>query len=236
MKTTTAIDSMGALSDGNQVHYTSPSFDLGGGSLSFQLGYTPEAGDAATGEGGVAAQSSSYGSSTTAGVNVSFAGLTAGAFGEEVKNDRGKAAAGVEEQNAMSATWYANYSFGPVSIGYQTGGLDYGKNTAAEAATSAKTIAAAGGFFEFEKMSIAFNVNENLSISWGELEETYDASASSASGQTVADVEMSSTSIQFAYTMGSMSIKGYQTDTDNPGWDSNAKSDEVTELAVNFAF
>ena len=47
---------------------------------------------------------------------------------------------------------------------------------------------------------------------------------------------MSSTSIQFAYTMGSMSIKGYQTDTDNPGWDSDAKSDEVTELAVNFAF
>ena len=72
MKTTTAIDSMGALSDGNQVHYTSPSFDVGGGSLSFQLGYTPEAGDAATGEGGVAAQSSSYGSSTTAGVNLSL--------------------------------------------------------------------------------------------------------------------------------------------------------------------
>ena len=236
MKTTTAIDSMGALSDGNQVHYTSPSFDLGGGSLSFQLGYTPEAGDAATGEGGVAAQSSSYGSSTTAGVNVSFAGLTAGAFGEEVKNDRGKAAAGVEEQNAMSATWYANYSFGPVSVGYQTGGLDYGKNTAAEAATSAKTIAAAGGFFEFEKMSIAFNVNENLSISWGELDETYDAQSNVKGGTEIADVEMSSTSIQFAYTMGSMSIKGYQTDTDNPGWDSNAKSDEVTELAVNFAF
>ena len=80
-------------------------------------------------------------------------------------------------------------------------------------------------------MSIAFNVNENLSLSWGELEETYDAQSA-----TVADVEMSSTSIQFAYTMGSMSFKGYQTDTDNPGWDSNAKSDEVTELAVNFAF
>ena len=87
-------------------------------------------------------------------------------------------------------------------------------------------------------MSIAFNVNENLSLSWGELEETYDAQSAAvpASGSAVADVEMSSTSIQFAYTMGSMSIKGYQTDTDNPGWDSNAKSDEVTELAVNFAF
>ena len=68
-------------------------------------------------------------------------------------------------------------------------------------------------------MSIAFNVNENLSISWGELEETYDAQSNVKGGTEIADVEMSSTSIQFAYTMGSMSIKGYQTDTDNPGWD-----------------
>ena len=82
MKTSTAIDNMGSFTDSNAVMYTSPSFDLGGGSLSFMLGYTPEAGDAATGEGGVSVQSANYGSSTTAGVNVSFGGLTAGAFGE----------------------------------------------------------------------------------------------------------------------------------------------------------
>ncbi len=233
MKTVTAIDSMGALSDGNSVMYSSPSFDLGGGSVSFMLGYAPEAGDTATGEGGVAAQSNVYGSTKTAGVNISFAGLSAGAFGEEVERDQGDSAGG---HNPMSATWFANYSFGPVSIGYQTGGLDHGKKGAVTAATSAKTIAAATGDFEFEKMSVAFNVNENLSLSWGELEETYDAQSNVQGGTEIADVEMSSTSIQFAYTMGSMSFKGYQTDTDNPGWDSNAKSDEVTEFAVNFAF
>ena len=233
MKTTTAIDSVGSLSDGNSVMYSSPSIDVGGASASFMLGYTPEASDTATGEGAVAGNSATYGSGTAAGVNVSVGGLTAGAMAEEVQNDQGEA---TEMQNAMSATWYANYSFGPVSIGYQTGGLDYGSTAAATAATSAKTVTQAGGFFEFEKMSIAFNVNENLSISWGELEETYDAQSNVKGGTEIADVEMSSTSIQFAYTMGSMSIKGYQTDTDNPGWDSDAKSDEVTELAVNFAF
>ena len=237
MKTSTAIDNMGALTDGNAVMYSSPSFDLGGASASFAFGFTPEAGDAATGEGGVAGQSAAYGSAKELGINISVAGLTAGAYGMEVENDQGEAA---EQSNAMTATWYANYSFGPVSIGYQTGGLDYGKasavNGTANKATSAKKVTTATGFFEFEKMSIAFNVNENLSLSWGELEETYDAQSNVASGTEVADVEMSSTSIQFAYTMGSMSIKGYQTDTDNPGWDSNAKSDEVTELAVNFAF
>ena len=233
MPTVTAIDSMGSLMDGNVVHYTSPSFDVAGASASFQLGYTPEAGDAATGEGGVAAQSASYGSGTELGIKVSGAGLTVGAYGMEVENDRGKEA---RERNAMNATWYANYSFGPVSVGYQTGGLDYGKGTAADAtapaSTTTKFVTSATGDFEFEKMSIAFNVNENLSLSWGELEETYDAQDDGS----VKNVTMESTSIQFAYTMGSMSIKGYQTDTDNPGWDSDAKSDEVTELAINFAF
>ena len=121
MKTSTAIDNMGALLDGNVVHYTSPSFDLGGATASFQVGFSPEAGDSATGEGGVAAQSAAYGSGKEAGVKVSVAGLTAGAYAMEVENDQGESA---EQSNAMTATWYANYSFGPVSIGYQTGGLD----------------------------------------------------------------------------------------------------------------
>ena len=100
--------------------------------------------------------------------------------------------------------------------------------------SSAKTVAAANGNFEFEAMSVAFNVNDSFSISWAELTETYDEQDNASTA--IADVDMDSTSIQFAYTMGSMSIKGYQTDTDNPGWDSDAKSDEVTELAINFAF
>tara|TARA_Y100000591_G_scaffold306687_1_gene305348 strand:+ start:1834 stop:2910 length:1077 start_codon:yes stop_codon:yes gene_type:complete len=235
MATTTAIDSMGSLTDGNAVLYSSPSFDLGGASASFTFGYTPEAGDAATGEGGVAAQSINYGSGMAAGVKVSMGGLTAGIMGEEVENDQGdnSVSGATRRANAMSATWFANYTVGPVSFGYQVAGLDHGINAAATSANAAKTIAAAGGFFESEMMSVAFNVNENLSISYGELTETYNAQDH---GENIANVDMESDSIQFAYTMGSMSIRGYQTETDNPGWDANADSDEVTELAVNFAF
>ena len=141
------------------------------------------------------------------GVDVTYGGLSVGAFADEVKDDQGETT-NDGRRDAMSATWYANYSMGPVSFGYQAGGLDRGLATAATAATSAKTVAAAGGNFEFEKMSIAFNVNENLSISYGTLTETYDAQGV----DSVADVDLESDSIQFAYTMGSMSIKGYQTD------------------------
>jgi outer membrane protein OmpU len=236
MATTTAIDSLGSLSDGNSVMYAAPALELGGATLNITAGYTPEAGDAVTGEGAVSAQSGNFGSAKTLGAKVSMAGLTAGIFGEEVDGDTDdNSVSGASRRgDAMSATWFANYSFGPVSVGYQKAGLDHGINAASTAATTAKTIAAAGGFFESEMMSIAFNVNENLSISYAELTETYD----SQDHETTADanVDMESDSIQFAYTMGSMSIKGYQTSTDNPGWDANADSDEVTELAVNFAF
>ena len=146
----------------------------------------------------------------------------------EVENDQGEKA---EQSNAMTATWYANYSFGPVSIGYQTGGAETGVRGTGELATATKAYTTAFGNFEYEKMSIAANVSDSMSISWGELTETYDAQSA-----TVANVDMKSTSIQFAYSMGSMKFSGYMTDTDNPGWVQDAKSDEVTELAVGFSF
>ena len=236
MATTTAIDSVGSLSDGNSILYAAPALELGGATVNITAGYTPEAGDSVTGEGAVSAQSASYGSAKTLGIKVGVAGLTAGVFGEEVEGDSGDGSvSGADDgADAMSATWFANYSFGPVSVGYQKAGLDHGLNAAATAATVAKTVAAAGGFFESEMMSIAFNVNENLSISYGELTETYNAQDNASTA--IANVDMESDSIQFAYTMGSMSIKGYQTETDNPGWDSDADSNTETEIAVNFAF
>ena len=142
-----------------------------------------------------------------------------------------------EKADSFDGTWYAKYTTGPVSCGYQVGYLSRGINgTSDTATTGAKYVSTAGGDFETESMSVAFNVNENFSISWAELEEVYDDQSNVASGTEIANVTMESTSIQFAYTMGSMSIKGYQTDTDNPGWDSDAQSDEVTEIAINFAF
>ena len=41
---------------------------------------------------------------------------------------------------------------------------------------------------------------------------------------TVADVTMSMTSIQAAYSMGSMSIKAYRTKTTNAGYDAGGGS------------
>ena len=49
-------------------------------------------------------------------------------------------------------------------IAFEKGYIDRGNASATSALTAAKTVAASAGFFEAEQMSIAFNVNDNLTI------------------------------------------------------------------------
>ena len=117
-----------------------------------------------------------FGSATGAGVTLSYDALKFGIYGAEID----RTTPGTEAQDAFEGAWYVNYSFGPVSIGYTESYMDGGANGTAEAATAAKDAATgntrtANGFFEGEQMSIAFNVNENFSVSYTESEETYDA-------------------------------------------------------------
>jgi len=233
-KDSAAIDNIGADHGNGGIDYTSPAIDLMGASVTLMAGYVPEASATAVGEGGVSTASALWGSGQSFGATISYGGFTVGGYTAEKKADAGTANG--TDSDATDHTAYIKYTAGPVSIGYQEGYIEKGLVGGATAAATAKTVAAANGHFDIEAMGIAFNVNENFSISWQEVEETYDAQSNVDTGTEIVDVVKESTSIQFAYTMGSMSIKGYQTDTDNPGWDSDAKSNEVTELAVNFAF
>jgi len=54
MKTSTAIDNIGASMDNGQILYMSPAFDIGGFSASLMAEYAPEASDAAVTDGGTA--------------------------------------------------------------------------------------------------------------------------------------------------------------------------------------
>ena len=228
MKTSTAIDNIGANMGNGSLMYFGPTIDVAGFGVQVMAGYAPEASNTAVGDGSVSGQSNLWSSGQELGLKVSGMGITAGAYANELTKDSSDL---VIEEDAMTATWHVSYAAGPVSIGYQAGGAETGVVGAATAATDPKAYTTASGNFEYEKMSIAANVSDSMSISWGELTETYDAQSA-----TVANVDMKSTSIQFAYSMGSMKFSGYMTDTDNPGWVQDAKSDEVTELAVGFSF
>ena len=109
-------------------------------------------------------------------------------------------------------TAFANYSVGPVTFGYQMSYIDANVNGTDDEETTA--------------WGLAFNVNENLSISYGERDVVFKGGT---------DVTEKGDGIAVAYTMGSMKVAGNMNDvSDNDG--TSGSNDSMTEIAVSFAF
>ena len=120
--------------DNNHITYTSPTFDLGGASITFDLGYASDANDTETGDGGVPGEGT-YGTGQEAGVTISYDALKIGVYGAEREN-KTQTAAGVDAvRDEFNGVWYAKYSFGPVSIGYSEFYIDSGVSGTAVATT-----------------------------------------------------------------------------------------------------
>ena len=188
-----------------------PTFEFGGGSIDLSVDYDPAVNAAGGGNPGVtASRASGMGSGMAVGAKVGFGPLTVyGAYAEESST---LAADAIDGQNVM-VQLVAN--MGSVSIGAgewytneENGGTDY---------------SATG-------MSVAFNVNDDLSMSYGEIEDTREAH----SGTTSQATEIKS--IQVAYSMGSMAVKAKRVETDNPYQDTVLNATEHTELSVSFTF
>jgi outer membrane protein OmpU len=162
------------------------------------------------------------------GSNINFAitssslmeGLDVG-FGAG-ENDDNRVVAGGASQDQSSAGAYANYSYGPVTVGYTR---TY--TSGATAASSANQVDAYG---------IAFNVNENLSISYNEHENEFKKTATAATGSVgQADVTQKSTGIAAAYTMGSAALRIQNNDVDNVGGVTGT-NEEITEVSLFLSF
>jgi len=104
----------------------------------------------------------------------------------------------------------AKYAFGPLTVGYQV-------NTNDDSDSSVKDL-------ETTIASIAFNINENMAISYGVM-DTDNGSA----------VDQDHTGISASYTMGALSLKAYQNEVDNSGHVAGATS-EKTEISLSVAF
>jgi hypothetical protein len=231
-----SLNSMGAWADDNAVIYKAPAIDLMGATINIGVEHSLQAGTATGGDGGGAARSDTYGKGTGVGVTVAYEGLTLGAYGAERDNKNPTNAVSINDE--FNGSWFVNYNFGPVSIGYQETYFDsgVGHNTTVDpkVTTNVKTVGSAGGIFTGEAMSIAFNVNDNLSISYSEVEDTYDSQDDATT--KIADVVMKTESLQVAYSMGSMSVKAYSTETSNPNYDTDAPKQNVNEIALGLAF
>ena len=103
---------------------------------------------------------------------------------------------------------------GPATVGYQKSTIDFGANGAAS-----ETVDAWG---------VAFNVNDSLSVSYGEREIEYGKASAT-------HVTENGEGIAIAYTMGSMKIAGNRNEVSNNAG-TTGSSDQNTEIAVSFAF
>ena len=80
---------------------------------------------------------------------------------------------------------------------------------------------------EARSWGVAFNVNDNLSVSYGDRDVEFNT------GGTIVDEETNGVAI--AYTMGSIKIAGNRNEQTNAGGTSGS-DDAMTEVALSFAF
>lgn len=133
-------------------------------------------------------------------------GLTVGAGYSNVDKD------GAKDDEGYAG--FVKYAFGSVTVGAQRNVTTSG--TAASAA-------------EGNQVSIAFNVNENLAISYS------DGSIDHFGTGATADVEEDFSAINISYTMGGMTIAAQRAEADNAAGTLNA-DEEATEIVLSLAF
>jgi outer membrane protein OmpU len=128
----------------------------------------------------------------------------------------GDAAGTTQRDHNEHSTIFANYSYGPITVGAQLSNIDNGSISGVDQYA--------------EAFGVAFNVNDNLSVSYGERDVEYKNNGA-------AHVTEKGSGMAIAYTMGSIKIAGNRNEvTDNQGTTGVGGTDSMTEIAVSFAF
>ena len=149
-------------------------------------------------------------------------GLTVGASYIEFKDAGLPATKSALDQSPESGAVYATYKVGAVGLGYSASR----KSVLLETTASASTVE----WYEASNMSIAYSVNDNLSISY---EKEVSKPHTVTTGQTV--YEETDSAIQAAYTMGGMTFAVSLGKYENIGY-ANAVDAEQALFAVTMAF
>jgi outer membrane protein OmpU len=219
------LQSFGRSTAEGAVTYKSPSFDIAGLSISAAVDYDPAA-NLATDDHDAAAAKAADAAGSGTGLVIKIAsdlGLTVGA-GQEVISGQGA------DSDKENLTAYALYTMGPVSVGYQAYYLDNGQAAPGKTASSPD--------YDGEAMSVVFNVNDNLSIGYGEVKETRGTVAGVLAVAATPTRDRDISSLTAAYSAGGMAFTIQQTETDNFALAAaaSARNTESTHITLAFAF
>ena len=224
---------IGSTTDDNALVYQLPAMEFMGATISSGVEYSFQDSSATANDGGATARSSNLGNSYGLGVTVAYDALSIGAYVSEVENKNITNKKDVND--SFGGNWNVKYSAGPVSIGYSEFYLDMGVTSTVGTegtTTAAKTIGTTSGIMDGDMMSIAFNVNDDLSLSYSEMTATHDFQEATQTS----DVDEKHESLQLAYSMGAMSVKAYRTEIINANFDEDAETTTKNEIAIGLSF
>jgi outer membrane protein OmpU len=134
---------------------------------------------------------------------------------------------GAVQQEPESGAVYATYAIGATSIGYSKAWK------ATLLSSDGNDMGNVGKDYIQNNYSIAYNVNDDLSISY-EMEKS-DRNLTGSAGATAVKVEQESSAVQLAYSMGGMTVAISRGSYDNIGYINGADATQ-TLLAFTMAF
>ena len=179
------------------------------GDVTIDYGYNPKGGNQSDGSssGGGTDGDASWGIAITMPIGDA---ISAGFGYGQVANANNDVTTTDDDEHR---TAFLNYTMGSATFGYQISRIEEGKQSGTDENTDA--------------WGIAWNVNDNLSVSYGERTLTYDKPGT--------DVDEDGEGFAVAYTMGSIKIAGNHNEvTNNAG--TAGSNDEMTEIALSFSF
>ena len=204
-------NSVGGHSSTGSISYKTPSIGLGDASIQAMVDYDPSGSTANSANGVPSGSTANVGSAIATGLSIDT-GMGLVLYGaREIINSEKPGATGAD---AEAIGVHAVFTMGQISAGWgewydnaADGGIDY----------------------SMEAWSVAFTVNDNLSISYGEMDDTKKTNGST-------DVTAGIEAINVAYSMGSMAVKFKNTDTSRANFGAATLDQERNELAVSFSF
>jgi len=164
----------------------------------------------------------SLGTEILSGLNIFGGAATIEASEKEAPND-----------DAYEGVAGVTYDIGPLSLGYQVSAdyTGYDDNIISADGNASKT-----NFYKNFAFGVAFNVNDDLSISYGGWEAKKAGHSDSSVNPVSEDKRtIKVRSIQAAYTMGGASFRIADTQADNVSW-SAGDNQNATTVSVGLAF
>jgi len=161
----------------------------------------------------------SFGTEVLSGLNI-FAGAS-----QIIRHDTD-----ASSDDAYEAVGGVTYDIGPLSLGAQWS-ADYTGVDDGELGTATSVV----NLYKAVAYGVAFNVNDDLSLSYGVWEHAKagDSASTGSERSNVNRIEI--TSIQAAYTMGGASFRIADTNADNVAW-SNGDDRSATTISLGLAF